>query len=135
MPPEADSLISYGSHSLSFLTPESLHFRPIRRFTEKIVFFGFVMPCRLASKPTNLSFDFESPATDGVVRLPSLFSTIFGSPPSITAVAELVVPKSIPKIFDISLFFIVYYLDLCPVPDRARSQFNTMLCYIVIYLV
>src|SRR5437868_685565 len=34
---------------------------------------------------------------DGVVLAPSLFSKTTGSPPSITAMQELVVPKSIPK--------------------------------------
>ncbi len=38
---------------------------------------------------------------DGVVLAPSLFSTILGSPASIKAIAEKVVPKSIPRIFDI----------------------------------
>jgi hypothetical protein len=35
--------------------------------------------------------------TEGVVRAPSLFSKTTGSPPSITAMQELVVPKSMPK--------------------------------------
>jgi hypothetical protein len=34
--------------------------------------------------------------TEGVVRLPSEFSNTTGSPPSITAMQELVVPRSIP---------------------------------------
>src|SRR5436853_6511040 len=34
---------------------------------------------------------------EGVVRAPSLFSTTTGSPPSMTDMQELVVPKSIPK--------------------------------------
>ena len=34
--------------------------------------------------------------TEGVVRAPSAFTMIVGSPPSSTASAELVVPKSIP---------------------------------------
>ena len=39
--------------------------------------------------------------TEGVVRAPSLFSRTTGSPPSMTAIQELVVPKSIPKTFAI----------------------------------
>jgi hypothetical protein len=42
---------------------------------------------------------------DGVVRAPSAFSMIFGALPSITAIAENVVPKSIPNIFDIMFIF------------------------------
>ena len=48
-----------------------------------------------------LQFDVGHGILDGVVRAPSLFSIIFASPPSTTAMAELVVPKSIPNIFDI----------------------------------
>jgi hypothetical protein len=33
---------------------------------------------------------------EGVVRLPSEFSNTTGSPPSMTAMQELVVPRSIP---------------------------------------
>ena len=41
---------------------------------------------------------FAVATTDGVVRFPSTFSIIFGTPPSIIATAEFVVPKSIPII-------------------------------------
>src|SRR5512136_1785570 len=45
--------------------------------------------------------------TDGVVRAPSEFSMTFGWPPSMMATQELVVPRSIPMIFDIAdLFFL-----------------------------
>jgi hypothetical protein len=46
------------------------------RFTEKIVFFGFVTDCRFASNPTNRSPDFDTATIDGVVRFPSAFSKI-----------------------------------------------------------
>ncbi len=39
------------------------------------------------------------PTTEGVIRPPSAFSTTTGSPASITAATELVVPKSIPNTF------------------------------------
>jgi hypothetical protein len=39
--------------------------------------------------------------TEGVVRLPSEFSSTAGSPPSMTAMQEFVVPKSMPSIFAI----------------------------------
>jgi hypothetical protein len=41
--------------------------------------------------------------TDGVVRLPSEFSRTTGSPPSMTDMQELVVPKSMPSTFAIKL--------------------------------
>ena len=44
---------------------------------------------------------FENATTDGVVRLPSAFAITTGSPPSITATQEFVVPRSIPIIFPI----------------------------------
>ena len=40
-------------------------------------------------------------SADGVVRLPSEFSKTSGSPPSMTAMQEVVVPKSMPKTFAI----------------------------------
>src|SRR5258707_4149734 len=42
-----------------------------------------------------------NPTIEGVVRLPSLLGMTTGSPPSITATQELVVPKSIPITFAI----------------------------------
>ena len=55
--------------------------------------------CLLANCPTSLSPVFEIATTEGVVLEPSAFSNILASPPSIIDIAELVVPKSIPKIF------------------------------------
>ena len=52
----------------------------------------------------NFSFSSVNATTEGVVRPPSLLVMTVGVPPSITATQELVVPKSIPIIFDI------YYL-------------------------
>jgi hypothetical protein len=70
--------------------------------------------------------------TDGVVRPPSAFGTTTGSPPSMIAMHEFVVPKSIPSTLDIfSLLiketFACISPDLLaePVPifweDRIRS--------------
>ena len=42
--------------------------------------------------------------TDGVVRPPSAFGTTTGSPPSMTAMHEFVVPKSMPKTFAIKTY-------------------------------
>ena len=74
------------------------------------MFSGFVIDCLFAVSPTNLSLDCTFTATtDGVVLLPSLFSTTAGSPDSITAIAELVVPKSIPITLDIFLPFVYFF--------------------------
>ena len=42
---------------------------------------------------------FVKATTEGVTRLPSEFSSTSGSPPSMTAMQEFVVPKSIPNYF------------------------------------
>src|SRR5262245_49886987 len=62
-----------------------------------------VTACRFAASPTNRSPVLENATTDGVTRRPSEFSRTSGSPPSITAMHELVVPKSIPITFAIKL--------------------------------
>src|SRR5258706_15011316 len=54
------------------------------------------MAWRLASWPTRRSPLFVNATTDGVIRPPSAFGMIVGSPPSITATAEFVVPRSMP---------------------------------------
>src|SRR4029079_17450769 len=63
---------------------------------ENTVFWGLVTACLLAIWPTSLSPSLVKPTTDGVVRPPSAFGMTTGSPPSITATTELVVPRSIP---------------------------------------
>src|SRR5438552_17032032 len=73
----------------------------MKRLIEKTVFCGLVTAWRLAAWPTNRSPVFVNATTEGVVRAPSLFSRTTGSPPSITDMQELVVPKSIPKTFAI----------------------------------
>ncbi|CUV02349.1 hypothetical protein MGWOODY_Clf2899 [hydrothermal vent metagenome] len=79
-------------------TSGSENFRPMRRFTENKVFSGLVTACRLATWPTYRSPVFSFTAiTEGVVLAPSAFSTIIGSPASITAATELVVPRSMPR--------------------------------------
>jgi hypothetical protein len=75
--------------------------RPINRFTEKIVFFGFVTACLFAACPTTLSPPFVNATIEGVVRAPSEFSKTTGCPASITDMHEFVVPKSIPNILAI----------------------------------
>ncbi len=78
------SLSVYGTSSISCWTVGSLNFRPINRLMEKMVFSGL-----------------EMATTDGVKRFPSALGMTVGSPPSITAITELVVPRSIPRIFAI----------------------------------
>src|ERR1700753_3565091 len=59
------------------------------------------MAWRFATCPTSRSPLLVKPTTDGVVRPPSSLAITLGSPPSITATTEFVVPKSIPIIFAI----------------------------------
>src|SRR5579859_2949426 len=61
-----------------------------------MVFSGLVMDCRLATWPTSRSPDFVKATTDGVTRPPSAFGMMVGSPASMYAAAEFVVPRSIP---------------------------------------
>ena len=75
----------------------------MKRFTEAMVFSGLVTALFLAALPTVRSPSLPKPTTEGVVRSPSAFTRISGSEPSITAIAELVVPKSMPMIFAILL--------------------------------
>jgi hypothetical protein len=73
------------------------------------VFRGFVIACRRATWPTSRSPSFVNATTDGVVRPPSAFGITTGSPPSITATTEFVVPRSIPM-----TFAIVPSFHVCP---------------------
>src|SRR5262247_4129201 len=73
----------------------------MNRLIEKIVFVGFVTCWRLAGAPTSRWPSFVNATTDGVVRPPSAFGITVGSPPSRTAMHELVVPRSIPMVFAI----------------------------------
>jgi len=70
---------------------------------ENTVFLGLVIDCLFAGCPTNLSPDLVKATTEGVVLPPSEFGITTGSLPSITETQELVVPKSIPIIFPITL--------------------------------
>ena len=89
----------YGTIVSSSLTSASL--RPMKRLIENTVFSGFITAWRLATVPTRRSPESVNPTTDGVVRPPSAFSRISASPPSSTAIAEFVVPRSIPIVFAI----------------------------------
>ncbi len=88
-------------------TPSSSNLWPIRRLIPKSVFSGLVTAWRFAESPTRRSPDLESATIDGVVRAPSAFSITRGSPPSTIAIAEFVVPRSMPKIFPIVLLYML----------------------------
>src|SRR3989338_11455560 len=80
-----------------------------------MVFLGFVTAWRFARRPTSRSPVFDVATTEGVVRAPSAFSIISGSPPFTMAIAELVVPRSIPSILLIVIIvicFTVYFVNL-----------------------
>src|ERR1041385_7559259 len=87
----------YGTRLVSSTT--SFTRRPMKRLIEKTVFCGFVTACRFATCPTSRSPSFVKATTDGVTRPPSALGMTTGSPPSITATTEFVVPRSIPMIF------------------------------------
>ena len=70
----------------------------MKRFAEKTVFFGLVTAWRLAAWPTTRSPVLVNATTEGVVRPPSALGMTTGSPPSMTAMQELVVPRSMPMI-------------------------------------
>ena len=63
------------------------------------MFCGLVTDWRFATVPTRRSPSFAIATTDGVVRPPSAFGMTRGSPPSITATQEFVVPRSMPITF------------------------------------
>ena len=92
---------SYGTIVISSETSSVL--RPMNRLIEKTVFSGFVTCCRFAGAPTRRCPSFVNATTDGVVRPPSAFGITVGSPPSITAMHEFVVPRSMPITFAIVL--------------------------------
>src|ERR1044071_6865979 len=68
----------------------------MNRLMEYTVFVGLVTACRRATSPTRRSPFFANATTDGVVRKPSAFAITLGSPPSMTATHEFVVPRSMP---------------------------------------
>ena len=87
----------YGTIFISSET--SPYLRPMKRLIEKTVFSGLVTAWRRATVPTSRSPLLENATTDGVVRPPSALGMTVGSPPSRTAIAEFVVPESMPSTF------------------------------------
>src|SRR6185369_6002614 len=76
-----------------------------------MVFSGFVIACRFATWPTRRSPFFVNATTDGVIRPPSAFGMIVGSPPSMYATAELVVPRSMPMTLGIAVLLVQWFGD------------------------
>src|SRR5260370_2246364 len=64
---------------------------------------GFVTAWRLAGWPASRSPVLVKATTDGTVRPPSAEGITVGSPPSMTATTELVVPRSMPMILPMAL--------------------------------
>src|ERR1700712_1558484 len=78
-----------------------------------MVFLELVTCWRRATWPTKRSPFLLTATTDGVVRLPSLLAIISGLPDCMTAMAELVVPRSIPIILPIELAPFAYVYLHC----------------------
>ena len=120
--PPWPSFTLYGTVSSSEAHSEYL--RPRKRLIEKTVFCGLVTAWFLAGSPTMRSPSARKPTTDGVVRAPSALTMIVGSPPSRTAMAELVVPRSMPRIL---LPMTGTFLSLCrsePLFERVSLLFH-----------
>src|SRR5215207_9198720 len=119
MSPLVALLTLYGMCFSAFWTSASSNLRPMKRLTLKIVFSGLVIACRRATWPTRRSLVFGLTATtDGVRRLPSAFSSTVGSPASMIAATELVVPRSMPSTLAIVLH--LAFLD-----GRSDSHFQS----------
>src|SRR5687767_15932046 len=99
----------------------------MKRLIEKTVFSGLVTAWRLATWPTSRSPVLVNATTDGVSRPPSGLVITTGSPPSITATTEFVVPRSMPIILLITSLLqnLTFYLCYCrPYSCRARHRGN-----------
>ena len=108
--PEATSK---GTLVFSSATSDTL--RPMNLLIEKTVLVGLVTAWRFATCPTSRSPSLLKATTEGVVRLPSALGITTGSPPSITATHELVVPRSIPITLLISYLLIENVRSCCDI--------------------
>ena len=84
----------YGIRLRASSASTESNLRPTSRFTAKTVFLGLVSAWRLAIWPTSRSPFAVKPTIEGVVRAPSWLGITWGTPPSITATHEFVVPRS-----------------------------------------
>src|SRR5580700_10260823 len=96
----------------------------MNRLIEETVFCELVTACRFAACPIKRSPLFANATIEGVVRAPSEFSMTTGSPPSITAMQELVVPRSIPRILAIGRA-----IHLCTLRATGRRHFEIDVTY------
>src|SRR3990170_3981878 len=108
----------YGTRSLLWRTSGSSKRRPMKRLIEKMVFSGLVIAWRLATCPTSRSPLLAKATTDGVIRPPSALLMTCGSPPSMTATTELVVPRSMPMILPMRSVLLRVVRDA----DQRRAQ-------------
>src|ERR1700730_9083734 len=106
----------------------------MNRLIDEIVFSGLTAACRRARLPTRRSPVLVNATTEGVVREPSELGMTTGSPPSMTAMTELVVPKSIPTVFGICLAVLPgracwrglnIYIDLVPRRSGIKTRLDT----------
>src|SRR5215207_10218487 len=97
----------------------------MKRLTEKIVFSGFVTACRRAKRPTRRSPLGVTATTDGVSRSPSAFGMTVGSPPSMVAITELVVPRSMPIVR--AMFVLSLYPNIPHVRATPASPLLTVM--------
>src|SRR5690349_11025235 len=95
----------------------------MKRLIEKTVFLGLVTAWRLAGVPTSRWPSLLNATTEGVVRPPSAFGITVGSPPSMTAMHELVVPRSMPSTLLISSWFLLCALSSLRKPQSLCSRF------------
>src|SRR6266487_2007446 len=123
--PLAARVILYGTLFIVRCTSGSSYLRPMRRLIEKMVFSGLVTACRLATWPTRRSPLLVIATTEGVSREPSLFSNTTGSPASMTAITELVVPRSMPSTFAIASCFLPYSSSSKPFTGK-RTLMSTL---------
>src|SRR4051794_29412469 len=97
----------------------------MKRLIENTVFSGLVTAWRLAGAPTRRSPPSVKATTDGVVRAPSAFSMTVGSPPSSTAIHELVVPRSIPIVLPIRSLLLFESQNLSAIVADLGGPENT----------
>src|SRR5919106_6581457 len=109
----------YGTRSLLRWTSGSSQRRPMKRLMLKMVFSGLVIAWRLATWPTRRSPDLAKATTDGVIRPPSALVMTWGSPASMAATTEFVVPRSMPMILLIRSVLLRVVRD----SDERRAQY------------
>src|SRR5579859_2162036 len=117
--PLGAALTLYGTNLSAFCTSASLYLRPIKRLMEKTVFSELSTAWRRATWPTVRSPVLGLTATtEGMSREPSDDGMTTGSPPSMTATTELVVPRSMPIIFDMSASLQLHSQSVIELNDR-----------------